>query len=231
MPRRRQRLKWYAHDRGRSRSDIARLYARPWDIATRRLAVCCLQAATRSLAPLEATAGYEKAQQIRSTLNALGAKKVSVNGMGMLPGAGCCRGGMIGRGWHARCQSTTWRESPRGLVCMPPSAPPWPNALATQAPNANADTTCSLPCCQAPVLDKIKQTPQSPRTDVPPLDKPMAAAPPLRGSARRAGDEQTGSGAGSPPAPAGQGGRATGDGASSRAPTKQELGETLPYVK
>lgn len=37
---------------------------------------CHVQSATRSLAPLEATAGVEKAQQIRSSLNALGAKKV-----------------------------------------------------------------------------------------------------------------------------------------------------------
>lgn len=66
---------------------------------------------------------------------------------------------------------------------------------------------------------------------MPPLDKPMAAAPPLRGSARRAGDEPAGSGSGSPPTPVGAGGKANGDGGSNRAPTKQELGETLPYVK
>ncbi|EFJ52605.1 hypothetical protein VOLCADRAFT_115568, partial [Volvox carteri f. nagariensis] len=118
--------------------------------------------ATRSLAPLEATAGFEKAQQIRSTLNALGAKK-------------------------------------------------------------------------APVLEKLKQTPQSPKTDVPPLDKPLpAVAPPLRGSGRRRDD---GNMAASPPRPpvtasdmVSRARGENGNGHAARLPNKQELGEGLPYV-
>ncbi|KAG2448089.1 hypothetical protein HYH02_007114 [Chlamydomonas schloesseri] len=109
--------------------------------------------ATRSLAPLEATAGVEKAQQIRSSLNALGAKK-------------------------------------------------------------------------AAALETLKRTPQSPKADVPPLDKPLQTAPPLRGSARRREGE------GSPPPMLGATTRTNGDhGPASRVPTKQEMGEALPYVK
>lgn len=38
---------------------------------------------------------------------------------------------------------------------------------------------------QAAALETLKRTPQSPKTDVPPLDKPLQTAPALRGSARR----------------------------------------------
>ncbi|GFR44385.1 hypothetical protein Agub_g5605 [Astrephomene gubernaculifera] len=125
--------------------------------------------ATRSLAPLEATAGVEKAQQIRSSLLSLGSRK-------------------------------------------------------------------------APVLEKLRLTPQSPKTDVPPLDKPLSAvAPPLRGSGRKKEDEQAGitattitpSGIVSRPsvADSGRSHSPTHAATQARLAGKQDLGEALPYVK
>jgi hypothetical protein len=83
MRKHRQRLNWYEFF-------ICIFFARmpaEGDSSLR----CILQSAMRSLAPLEAIAGFEKAQQIRNTLNALGVKKVSLRDpratcLGVCPG-------------------------------------------------------------------------------------------------------------------------------------------------
>ena len=159
--------------------------ARPCTQAHNRccLTLKCLQNASRSLPPLEAVAGREKAQQIRTTLNTLGSK-VCPPCLTMNRECTCAAVPGVLLTGVAR----------HGCVCT--------MCAAASLPHPQHPTHASSTAPQASALRSLKDTPGSPKTDVPPLSKVSASQPPLRGSGRRAGEDaspQAASGAGGGP--------------------------------